>query len=173
MQLLICPGYHAAELTQSFLRSLSSDLSLDNVWQLPIWVVPGSLPWLLGDKNAPRIDRPLSVIAFSAGVVGAYPLVLAWQNMGGTGRLIAVDGWGMPLPGILSVYRMSHDRWTHSTTYFPSPQESKGYFYSHPAVAHLDLWQSPQQSQGFGSIGGVVRPMSALDFVGAALTAPA
>ncbi|MEL6229122.1 MAG: hypothetical protein AAFR24_04365 [Cyanobacteria bacterium J06627_3] len=171
MQLLICPGYHAPALTHSFLQSLLGKLTPERLWVLPIGSSPLALPWLLTSPQAPQRAHPLSVIAFSAGVVGAYPLLMAWQRLGGTSQLIALDGWGMPLPGNLEIYRVSHDGWTHHTTYFPSADESRGYFYCQPAVNHLDLWQSPQLSQGMGSLGGnAAGPMTALEFICEALT---
>ncbi len=164
MQLLICSGYHSVDLNHAFLQALLGVITPDRLWVLPIWAAPQALPWLLS-PNAPQCDRLLHVIAFSAGVVVAYPLLKAWQGMGGTSRLVAVDGWGMPLVGNLVIYRMSHDWWTHQTTYFPTPDQSQGYFYANPAVDHLTLWQSPQSTQGIGSISQSGGSMTALEFI--------
>lgn len=172
MQLLICPGYHSPDLTYAFLQSLLGELTPERLWILPVGVSPGAIPWLLTSSQRPQLDRLLQIVAFSAGVVAAYPLALAWQAMGGRGRMVAVDGWGMPLVGDLAIYRMSHDRWTHRTTYFPTPVESKGYFYAHPAVDHLSIWQSPQLSKGIGAIGNQIGSMTALEFICAVLTQP-
>lgn len=172
MQLLICPGYHPPDLTHAFLQSLLGVITPERLWILPIGASPGAIPWLLNSPQRPRLNELLQIVAFSAGVVAAYPLGLAWQTMGGQGRMIAVDGWGMPLVGDLAIYRMSHDRWTHRTTYFPSPGESKGYFYAHPAVDHLSIWQSPQSSQGVGAIGPKEGSMTALEFIHAVLMQP-
>ena len=169
MQLLICPGYHSSDLTHSFLGALLGEITPERLWIRPIWTSPGALPWLFTSPQGPQLDRRLQIIAFSAGGVAAYPLMLAWQGMGGTGCLIAVDGWGMPLWGDLTIYRLSHDRWTHDTTYFPSASESRGYFYCHPGVDHLSLWHSPQLSRGMGSIGMAPSTMTALDFICAVL----
>ncbi|MEM7066344.1 MAG: hypothetical protein AAF572_24645 [Cyanobacteria bacterium P01_B01_bin.77] len=169
MQLLICPGYHSPDLTHSFLQSLLGVITPQQLWILPIGASPGALLWLLTSPQRPRLSMELQIVAFSAGVVAAYPLLLAWQAIGGRGRMIAVDGWGMPLMGDLAIYRISHDRWTHCTTYFPRPVESKGYFYSHPAVDHLSIWQSPRLSEGFGAIGTKVGSMTALEFICAVL----
>ena len=169
MQLLICSGYHSSDLTHSFLQALLKVTTPERLWVVPIWSAPGALPWLLSSKQAPRQDYLLQIIAFSAGVVGAYPLLLAWQGLGGNGRLIAVDGWGMPLPGDLTIYRISHDRWTHDTTYFPTAAESQGYFYAQPAVEHLELWQSPDRTTGVGCLGATACEMTALDFMSAVL----
>lgn len=168
MQLLICPGYHSADLTHDFLQSLLKVVQPERLWILPMGPIPGAgLPWLLNTESAPHKNQVLHVIGFSAGVVAAYPLVMAWQGIGGTSRLIALDGWGMPLLGMQALYRMSHDRWTHDTTYFPTACESKGYFYAEPAVEHLKLWQSPQVTKGIGAIGTAPQPMTALEFIGA------
>ena len=170
MQLLICPGYHSSDLTHAFLQSLLGVVTPERLWILPIGPIPGAaLPWLLTSRQTPQKDQVLQVIGFSAGVVAAYLLVMAWQGMGGTSRLIAVDGWGMPLPGDLSIYRMSHDRWTHRTTHFPTADESQGSFYAYPAVDHLALWQSPHMTKGVGSIGNLPRSMTALEFISAVL----
>lgn len=167
MHLVICPGYHSSALTHDFLQALLGKITPDRLWVLPIGVMPGELLWQL--KHSPS-SQMLHVIAFSAGVVAAYPLVMRWQSQGRTVPMIAIDGWGMPLPGILSIYRMSHDAWTHHTTYLPTPKDSSGYFYAEPAVEHLNIWQSPQTTWGMGAIGGAPQSMTAMDFVYAALT---
>lgn len=170
MQLLICPGYHSARLTVSFVRCLQRRVSPRQLWVLSLGEAGNALPWLLNSSQGPCQNQVLKIIGFSAGVVAAYPLALAWHCRGGQVRLIAMDGWGMPLMGGFPVYRMSHDRWTHDTTYLPSPRESHGYFYAEPAVSHLDFWQSPQATVGTGSLDGLVQGMTALDFIAAALT---
>lgn len=170
MQLLICPGYHSSDLTDDFLRCLKQHVSPTRLWVVPVWQTLGALPWLLQTHEPPDPNQPLQIIAFSAGVVAAYPLVLAWQHMGGQVQLLALDGWGMPLLGAEKVYRISHDRWTHTTTYWPSPQESAGYFYAEPAVDHLFLWQSPQATLGIGDVGGSSQVMTALEFIAMVLT---
>ncbi|EKV02213.1 hypothetical protein Lepto7375DRAFT_4434 [Leptolyngbya sp. PCC 7375] len=165
MQLLICSGYHSSDLTYDFLQSLLRVITPERLWVMPIWAAPGTLPWLLNSPQAPRRDRLLQVIAFSAGVVAAYPMLMTWTKMGGSSRLIAIDGWGMPLLGDLEIYRMSHDHWTHRTTYFPAAIESQGYFYSDPAVEHLTLWHSPDSTTGIGAINARSQPMTALEFI--------
>ncbi|NJK53546.1 MAG: hypothetical protein HC936_13370 [Leptolyngbyaceae cyanobacterium SU_3_3] len=57
-----------------------------------------------------------------------------------------MDGWGVPLGGDFPIYRVSHDRFTHwSSAWWVAGLDS---FYADPAVAHLDLWRSPQTVQG-------------------------
>ena len=170
MQLIVCPGFHSPELTASFLRGLHRRVSPTRLWVWPISEAWGSVPWLLSDCHGLRKDMWLHIIGFSAGVVASYPLALAWQSMGGKVRLIAMDGWGMPLVGGQSVYRMSHDRYTHLTTCFPSPGEGKGYFYAEPAIDHLSFWRAPHAVCGVGALDGVVQPMTALDFMATVLT---
>ncbi|NEQ48951.1 MAG: hypothetical protein F6K11_02300 [Leptolyngbya sp. SIO3F4] len=166
MQLLICPGYHSPDLTHDFLQLLLKRITPAHLWILPIFRLLGGWQWLLTEKDAPDRNQCLNVIAFSAGVVAAYPLIMDWQNNGGISRFIAIDGWGMPLPGALSVYRVSHDRWTHNTTFFPAPHECRGYFYASPGVEHLSLWQAPHQAHGKGAIGSVSTcPMTAFEFI--------
>ncbi|MGD1948076.1 MAG: hypothetical protein ACFB14_00300 [Leptolyngbyaceae cyanobacterium] len=171
MQLLICPGYHSPALTNAFLQSLLGVLTPEQLWVLPIDAMPRAMFWLLNAEQRPQQECLLQIVAFSAGVVAVYPLVLAWQKMGGTSRLIAVDGWGMPLLCASDIYRVSHDRWTHSTTYFPTPAEGAGYFYAEPAVDHLHLWQSPHLAKGRGSLAASApRSMMALEFICAVLS---
>lgn len=169
MQLLISPGFHSPELTDSFLQSLRSVVMPERLWVLPMFSPFKEFSGVSNDQQMPRYDQPLLIIAFSAGVVAAYPIALAWQAMGGTSHIIAMDGWGMPLVGNFTVYRMSHDRWTHDTTYFPSPSESQGAFYADPAVDHLTLWQSPHLVYGQGVIGATCQAMTAMEFIVAAL----
>ncbi|MEM9485962.1 MAG: hypothetical protein AAGA83_19980 [Cyanobacteria bacterium P01_F01_bin.116] len=168
MHLLICPGYHSPDLTHDFLQALLRRITPERLWVMPIGSIPGSVSW--PSRHAPLSQQPLNVIAFSAGVVAAYPWLMTWQRQGGKSRFIAIDGWGMPLLGNLAIYRMSHDRWTHGTTYFPTPKESKGYFYADPAVEHLEIWQFPQKTWGIGTIGDEPQSMTAIDFVYAVLT---
>ena len=169
MQLLISPGCHSPELTHSFLRSLRSAIAPQQLWVLPVCLTPWGLSDLLHNQLTPQLDQPLHIIAFSAGVVVAYPIALAWQSMGGASHMIAMDGWGMPLLGTFKISRMSHDRWTHDTTYFPSAPESQGSFYADPAVEHLTLWQSPDLVLGQGVIGETCQSMTAMEFIAMAL----
>lgn len=170
MRLLVFPGYHSPDLTASFLRSLRRRVAPGQLWVWPISQTWGDLPGVLFDQQTGQPDALLHIITFSAGAVAAYPWAMAWQRWGGRVRLIAMDGWGMPLVGGGSIYRMSHDLYTHRTTYFPSPMEGEGYFYADPAIAHLSFWRSPHAVCGMGAIDGVVQPMTALDFIATVLT---
>ena len=170
MQLLISPGFYSPELTAAFLQSLCSVVTPERLWVLPACLFAEGFSKASSNyQQILQYDQPLHIIAFSAGVVAAYPIALTWQAMGGISHMIAMDGWGMPLLGNFRVHRLSHDRWTHDTTYFPSASESAGAFYADPAVDHLTLWQSPNAAQGRGEIGGIWQSMTALEFIVAAL----
>jgi len=91
---------------------------------------------------------PLVWIGFSAGVVGAIAAAWAWQWRGGRVQaFFALDGWGVPLGGDFSIYRLSHDPFTHwSSALLGNGTDS---FYADPPVTHLDLWRSPQTIGGW------------------------
>ena len=89
-----------------------------------------------------------SVIAFSAGVVGAIAAAQYWHHRGiAISHFIAIDGWGVPLAAEFPIYRISHDHFTHwSSALLGAGQVN---FYADPAVDHLDLWQTPDQTLGY------------------------
>lgn len=160
MRLVICPGIHDPKLTDRFLAGLSE------VWgeECP-------------RQNPPKLDRPkifpahkyppfsaldilqflcsqdlagesLVFVSFSAGVAGAIGAAWMWQQLGGqVGAFFALDGWGVPLGGTFPIHRISHDSFTHwSSAILGSGGDS---FYADPALAHLDLWRSPQTAKGW------------------------
>ncbi|MBD2459643.1 hypothetical protein H6G89_01185 [Oscillatoria sp. FACHB-1407] len=157
MAVLICPGVHSPELTDSFLANLN--LQLFNCKVFPgdrhpaysglhilkfIWhefAIPD-------DATPPRLDVPLLFVSFSAGVVGAIAAAWAWRLLGGEVKaFIALDGWGVPLSGDFPIYRVSHDDFTHwSSALLGAGQIS---FYADPAVEHLELWRSPHTAMGY------------------------
>ncbi|MBD2195231.1 MULTISPECIES: hypothetical protein [Calothrix] len=159
MNIIICPGMHERELTESFISgclNLNSD-SLTTNKSVNILVYPQQgvltisplhiLQFLhncLGDK----LESPVIFISFSAGVVGAMLAAHSWQLLGGkVTAFIAIDGWGVPLWGDFPIHRMSHDYFTHwSSSLLGS---GKYNFYAQPAVEHLSIWRSPQTIQGF------------------------
>ncbi|MEO1401370.1 MAG: hypothetical protein AAFV72_08940 [Cyanobacteria bacterium J06635_1] len=173
MKLMICPGIHAPGLTEGFLRSL-----LPRLHQPPaaLWIQPGGVGALLSApilstlraQAQPSKLGPISMIAFSAGVVGAAQAIPRWCEVGGQlACLIALDGWGVPLGGDYPIYRVSHDRFTHWS--------SRGLgggtvnFYAEPGIDHLDLWQTPAQAMGWRVDGQRRDRTSAADFVSQAL----
>jgi hypothetical protein len=156
MTLFICPGIHPPQLTQQFLAQMQ--ISLDEPsGEVPLIFPAERLPpysplavsdWLMarGDRQ-----RPLIIIAFSAGVVGAMAAAGRWQLAGyPLGGMVAMDGWGVVLHG--PVARMSHDAFTHWTS-IPLGGGSQS-FYAEPPVSHLDLWRSPQTTTGWGLVAG-------------------
>lgn len=164
MSVLICPGMHETALTQSFIAGVRSSLKPGAKEEFEQWLVYPTdkypaysmihmLHFLRHDlasteRFRSRLQAPLVVIAFSAGVVGAIGAALAWQQMGGVIKaLIAVDGWGVPLYGDFPIHRISHDSFTHWSSALIGTGEDN--FYADPAVDHLELWRSPQTAQGY------------------------
>lgn len=150
MQIILCPGVHPANLTTQFVQALdwTPAPQIFPAPQQPAYSGGHILAFLLQQFGTPQTCDPLLLIGFSAGVVGAITAAHGWQNLGGQIRaLIAIDGWGVPLFGTFPIHRLSHDAFTHwSSAIVGSGQAS---FYAEPDVAHLDLWQSPQQAQGW------------------------
>jgi hypothetical protein len=172
--LVICPGVHPPELTANLLQALGAGwpvtlLPADNMvseCSMPTWgirpLIPyrllpseclpynpiGVLSWLQA-KVSPV--TPLVFLGFSAGVVGGLGAALAWQHSGGTVlSFLAVDGWGVPLPGEFPVHRLSHDEFTHWSCLLLDRllgSESAS-FYADPAVDHWQLWEAPQRVRG-------------------------
>lgn len=92
-------------------------------------------------------DHPVSIIAFSAGVVGAIAAAQYWHHRGiAIANFIAIDGWGVPLAADFPIFRMSHDHFTHWSSALLGAGELN--FYADPAVGHLKLWQAPDQAMG-------------------------
>ncbi|NET35743.1 MAG: hypothetical protein F6K19_27575 [Cyanothece sp. SIO1E1] len=158
MTLVICPGVHEPELTDSFLWALGGAANYEQHLIFPAHVYPAfsSLhilqflqQWLHTHRNQHQCTaNALTFLSFSAGVVGAMGAAWAWQQWGGTVRaVIALDGWGVPLVGRFPIHRISHDQFTHwSSALLGGSQDS---FYADPPVAHLDLWRSPQLAMGW------------------------
>ncbi len=153
MSVLICPGIHPPQLTQSFLQNLRSPDTLTNWFIFPAQDYPAYsaveiLKFL--DKCEGNRDRasPVLFTSFSAGVVGAIGAAIAWQMRSGQVKgFIALDGWGVPLAGNFPIHRLSHDYFTHwSSALLGAGAES---FYAEPPVEHLELWRSPQTTLGW------------------------
>lgn len=105
------------------------------------WQGCGIRDWLLTQGVDPC--TPLQLLAFSAGVVGAAWLSQVWA--GRMVRVIAVDGWCVPL-GSVGVYRLSHDWITHANGMLLGGEQ---FFYADPHVSHWALWQDPDQVWGW------------------------
>lgn len=157
MTVLICPGIHDLTLTQQFLGALERELELAALdlrspWlvfpahQFPAYSAPHILYFL---AQQPPLPEGLTLVGFSAGVVGAIATAWLWQGWGGQVRaLMALDGWGVPLYGSFPSHRLSHDRFTHWSSMLLGGDQGDS-FYADPGVEHLDLWRSPHQIQGW------------------------
>ena len=169
MSILICPGIHSPQLTESFLRGLglqSSNILVFPAEEYAAYAAPEILAFL--EKNLGKPSKTLSsvlFISFSAGVVGAIAAAWGWQIQGGQVKaLLALDGWGVALGGNFPVHRLSHDAFTHWSSALLGAGEDS--FYSFPPVSHLDLWRSPHQTQGWWlSDSGCGSRTSAAEFI--------
>ncbi|MGJ5633413.1 hypothetical protein [Nostoc sp. CALU 1950] len=164
--IIICPGIHEPELTESFRVGL---LDLVSHGAIPavsyanapnyanILLYPGKdvlvlsalhILQFLRDCLTNSPESSIIFISFSAGVVGAIGAAHLWQLLGGRVKgFIAIDGWGVPLQGNFPIHRMSHDYFTHwSSSLLGCGQNN---FYAEPAVDHLSIWKSPQNVQGW------------------------
>lgn len=177
--LIICPGVHATRWTQDFVaqlvgadRALAPRIHVSPVAPTLAWSGYPLRRWLTAAFPIPA-RSPLTFVAFSAGCVAAAAIAHYWGQQGGrVERVIALDGWGVPLGGPFPVQRLSHDFLTHLTTTGPAPNQA--HFYGDPAVPHGHLWRYPAQvsgwmvpprhPQGRGSSADR-RPMTALDFL--------
>ncbi|MEL6937912.1 MAG: hypothetical protein AAFO84_01830 [Cyanobacteria bacterium J06598_1] len=168
LPVVIVPGFHDAALTRQWVRSLPSfvrPLIIDAYPTSPLAVYEWLQAHFSSDPNEPA--APIVGIAFSAGVIGlAGGLVLFNQSSGGSAkRLIAVDGFGVPVVGV-PVTRISHDRFTHASSLPLGAGDVN--FYADPAVDHLQLWGAPEAASGLEVQGwnldqGV--PMTAAEFL--------
>jgi hypothetical protein len=90
----------------------------------------------------------LLIWAFSAGCVGAVSLACHWQrHRGKVLALFAVDGWGVPMPNAFPTYRLSHDRFTHTTSHWAGGGTAA--FWAEPSVPHLEFWQNLPTIEGW------------------------
>lgn len=177
LPVVICQGFHDSALTEQFVRSLpdfTQPYIVETTTVSPFHVYQ----WLhqtLGNRDD-VYQLPLVGIGFSAGVVGLAGALAMWKQQGGNvARLIAFDGWGVPVLG-LPVVRLSHDRFTHLSTL---PLDAVGSllrdasnvnFYADPPIEHLHLWGDPESADGWvverwqldGKVG---LPMSAANFL--------
>ncbi|MDD1426303.1 hypothetical protein MEO94_17800 [Dolichospermum sp. ST_sed9] len=158
MPIIICPGIHEPELTESFIQGClhQSGKSFSNQKQVDILIFPEQgyltlsafhILHFLDNRLGNKLKLPVIFICFSAGVIGGIGAATAWQLLGGhIQAFIAIDGWGVPLVGNFPIHRLSHDHYTHWTSAYLGMGENN--FYAEPAVDHLTMWQSPQSVQG-------------------------
>lgn len=147
MNVIICPGIHPPELTDSFLASLSitHNQLVFPTNQYPAYSSGHIVHWL---QQQTLVSQKLLFITFSAGVVGGIGAAIALQLLGyQISAFIAVDGWGVPLFPMFPLYRLSHDYFTHwSSAILGAGNES---FYAEPAISHLEIWRSPETCYGW------------------------
>lgn len=150
MPIIIIPGIHAPELTDSFVDSIQHKirqnyLILPTEQYQPYSAI--SIDQWLNQQQLCKTE-PLAFIAFSAGVVGGIGAALTWQFQGGKIQsFIAIDAWGMPLIANFPIYRVSHDYFTHFTSRILGAGEFG--FYADPDVSHLAIWRSPSCCWGW------------------------
>lgn len=150
MTVIICPGIHPPELTQSFLARLDRQSGQDLVFPTDRYPAYSALHLysFLRHQTVDLATKDILLIGFSAGVVGAVGAAGLWQILGGTVKaVIALDGWGVPRIGSFPMYRMSHDPFTHWSSSCLGG-EAEG-FYADPPVAHWELWRSPHTTKGW------------------------
>lgn len=150
MSVLICPGIHSSQLTESFLQALQAP----NHWLVfPTHKYPAySAIDVCQFLEKYQLDRsPVLLISYSAGVVGAIGAAHMWQIKGNRVKAkIAIDGWGVPLIANFPIHRLSHDYFTHwSSSLLDFGHTERNFFYADPQVEHLDMWRSPQNCLGW------------------------
>ncbi len=153
MIIIIIPGIHSPQLTESFVAGIQDKIK-QNYLILPteeyLPYSPLSVYQWLQQQQLSKTE-PVAFIAFSAGVVGVIGAAIAWQLQGGKVQsLIAIDGWGMPLSASFPIYRVSHDYFTHWSSAILGAGE-RG-FYAAPGVSHLAIWRSPENCWGWQTI---------------------
>ncbi len=153
MNVIICPGIHAPELTDSFLASLSLE---HHHLVFPANQYPAYSSWHIAHwlQQQILVSEELLFITFSAGVVGGIGAAIALQLLGyKIAAFIAIDGWGVPLLPLFPLYRLSHDYFTHwSSAILGGGKES---FYAEPATSHLEIWHSPETCLGWRVLGEI------------------
>ncbi|WP_041566013.1 hypothetical protein [Nostoc punctiforme] len=157
MSIIICPGIHEPELTESFrvglLDLVSNGAIAPNYANILLY--PGKdalvlsafhILQFLRARLTDSLKSPIIFISFSAGVVGAIGAAHLWQLLGGTVKaFIAIDGWGVPLQGNFPIHRMSHDYFTHWSSRLLGCGQNN--FYAQPAVDHLSMWRCLTKSR--------------------------
>ncbi|WP_017296459.1 hypothetical protein [Geminocystis herdmanii] len=163
---VICGGFNSPILTTNFyhyLTTINNKINLNNtvIFQFdrtaPLRArTPNILPYdgyniyqYLRKKYQNLSLYNLTFIGFSAGVIGAIIAGNLWKKNGGNvKKLLAFDGWGVPLICDFPCYRISHDYITH-LSYLGG---EKNAFYCYPSVSHEQLWHNPQNIQGWWQI---------------------
>lgn len=152
MTIIVCPGIHPSELTESFITQISANKKTVDILVYPSEgfssIFGLQIMQFLHNRLEGRLKSPVVFVSFSAGVVGAIQAAHLWQCLGGYIKgFIAIDGWGVPLWGNFPIHRMSHDYFTHWSSKLLGKGENS--FYADPAVDHLEMWGQPQTVQGY------------------------
>jgi hypothetical protein len=150
MSVIICPGVHSPQLTESFLQAIeaSDDWLIFPTGEYPAYSAINIFNFLLKNEPEPKSASPLLFICFSAGVVGGIGAAIAWKMNGGRIKaLIAIDGWGVPLMADFPIHRFSHDYFTHWSSALLGAGEDS--FYADPGVEHLEMWKFPGKIMGW------------------------
>lgn len=144
MTIIICPGIHDPRLSEDFIKCFPQ---LKNYLIFPTDHYPafsGFHLWQFLQKQK-ILNQPLTFLAFSAGVAAAIAVAQFEQLQ--VKKIIALDGWGVPLFGDFEIYRCSHDYFTHWSSALMGGGEVS--FYAAPPVEHLFLWRHPDQVTGW------------------------
>lgn len=157
--IVLCPGFHPPEFTQSFCRELDAIELLHGqrlVFPSDRYAAYDALAVVrFWHEQVSRhtswdwLNVPLILIGFSAGAVAAMGAALLLETWGGIVQAVfLLDGWGVPVGGRFPTHRLSHDRFTDwSSAWLGAGQAN---FYADPGVDHLALWQSPGAVFGYG-----------------------
>lgn len=156
MKVIICPGVHETQLTESFLNSIFrieqseklqaiADYEVFPTLKYPAYSPVDLYRWLTASEV---LTDELLFICFSAGVVGGFGAATTLQLQGVTIKaFVAIDGWGVPLFADFPIHRLSHDYFTHWSSAFLGAGNNN--FYCDPPVDHLTLWETPEICQGW------------------------
>ncbi len=155
---VLLPGFHPPEWTAQFVAAVWGDrpppLAIFPAHRQPVYAPDCVMAWLR--EQFADDDRPITLIGFSAGAVGAWALMRQWESVTQVpaagrsltlSRTMLIDGWGVPIATQIPCYRLSHDRFTHHTSALLGAGVQG--FYADPPVAHGDLWRSPDRAWGW------------------------
>lgn len=172
--LVFIGGFHNSKITNNFVDYLYAEIQ--EIRHFPSIIIPpnkvqpydglGAYNFLWNYLNPSLNYLPsLILITFSAGVVGGVTLANLWENKGGkVNFLLAFDGWGVPLMTRFPSYHLSHDYFTHLSSYLFGGNENR--FYAAPDVEHLHLWRSPLNIKGWWEIKqGLKKAVKMTDFL--------
>lgn len=168
---IINQGFNSTILTTDFfayLKTIINDINEENTIIIPNDLIQpydglNIYKYIMENHRKFLDSTSIIFIGFSAGVVGAIIAGNLWEKNGGkVETLLAFDGWGVPLIANFPCYRISHDYFTHLTSFGCE----KNAFYASPSVSHLQLWRSPKNVQGYWKMAlGIKKKASLEDFI--------